>query len=54
MQARGVKPDSLVLNTVLATGISANLDNVEELLTEAEEFEAPILDLISYNTRAKG
>jgi pentatricopeptide repeat protein len=54
MQRRGVMFDSPVLNIVLATGITANFEEVEQLLTEAEEYKPPILDLISYNTIAKG
>mmetsp|Transcript_2341 Transcript_2341/g.6397 ORF Transcript_2341/g.6397 Transcript_2341/m.6397 type:complete len:506 (+) Transcript_2341:129-1646(+) len=55
MRERGVKRDSLVLNFVLATGVSA--DQVEEaaaLVEEAQHEKPGILDVVSYNTVIKG
>jgi len=55
MRERGVKRDSLVLNFVLATGVSA--DQVEEaaaLVEEAQHETSNILDVVSYNTVIKG
>mmetsp|Transcript_97581 Transcript_97581/g.262163 ORF Transcript_97581/g.262163 Transcript_97581/m.262163 type:complete len:227 (-) Transcript_97581:197-877(-) len=55
MRARGVKRDSLVLNFVLATGVSC--DQVQEaaaLVEEAQREEPGILDVVSYNTVLKG
>jgi len=55
MQRREVAPDGLVLNTVLATGISANqLAGVTALLEEAEQQVPPLPDVVSYNTLIKG
>lgn len=54
MQRRGVKIDSLVLNVILATGVSADqLHGVEELLAEADDYRPPIADVVSYNTLVK-
>mmetsp|Transcript_6710 Transcript_6710/g.18417 ORF Transcript_6710/g.18417 Transcript_6710/m.18417 type:complete len:497 (-) Transcript_6710:158-1648(-) len=54
MQQRGVHIDSLVLNVILATGVSADqLAVVEALLAEADNFQPPITDVVSYNTVAK-
>mmetsp|Transcript_91179 Transcript_91179/g.212120 ORF Transcript_91179/g.212120 Transcript_91179/m.212120 type:complete len:512 (+) Transcript_91179:144-1679(+) len=54
MQRRGVHIDSLVLNVILATGVSADqLAGVEALLAEADGFQPPITDVVSYNTVAK-
>jgi len=52
----GVKPDSLVLNIVLATGVAAadDLEEVSELLLEADQRSPPISDIVSYNTLLKG
>jgi len=55
MRERGVKRDSLVLNFVLATGVSA--DQVEEaaaLVEEVHHDNPSILDVVSYNTVIKG
>mmetsp|Transcript_45344 Transcript_45344/g.144547 ORF Transcript_45344/g.144547 Transcript_45344/m.144547 type:complete len:522 (-) Transcript_45344:104-1669(-) len=55
MQRRRVAIDSLVLNVILATGISADqIQGVEELLAEADGFQPPITDVVSYNTLVKG
>merc|ERR1719221_2143846 len=54
MRERGVKRDSLVLNFVLATGVSA--DQVEEaasLVEEVHQDSPSILDVVSYNTVVK-
>mmetsp|Transcript_117816 Transcript_117816/g.380211 ORF Transcript_117816/g.380211 Transcript_117816/m.380211 type:complete len:508 (+) Transcript_117816:195-1718(+) len=54
MQHRGVKIDSLVLNVILATGVSADqLQGMEELLSEADCIRPPIVDVVSYNTLVK-
>lgn len=54
MQRRGVKIDSLVLNVILATGVSADqLQGVEVLLAEASDYKPPIADVVSYNTLVK-
>jgi len=54
MRRRGVRVDSPVLNVVLATGVSAyQLDGLEALLAEAESYDPPITDVVSYNTMAK-
>jgi len=54
MQRRGVHVDSLVLNVILATGVSAaQIGGVEALLTEADSYDPPITDVVSYNTLAK-
>jgi pentatricopeptide repeat protein len=55
MQRRGVTLDSLVLNVVLATGVSA--DKVEEadaLVMEGDAASPRITDVVSYNTLVKG
>lgn len=55
MQRRGVPLDSLVLNVILATGVAADqIEPVEELLIEADNFKPPISDVVSYNTLIKG
>lgn len=55
MQKRKVQLDSLVLNVILATGVAADqLEGVEQLLVEADEFSPPIADVVSYNTLIKG
>mmetsp|Transcript_69322 Transcript_69322/g.224092 ORF Transcript_69322/g.224092 Transcript_69322/m.224092 type:complete len:499 (+) Transcript_69322:158-1654(+) len=55
MQRRGVEIDSLVLNIILSTGISMNqVQQVEELISEADSFERPVTDVVSYNTLIKG
>eukprot|EP00408_Alexandrium_pacificum_P056711 CAMPEP_0171174576 /NCGR_PEP_ID=MMETSP0790-20130122/10797_1 /TAXON_ID=2925 /ORGANISM="Alexandrium catenella, Strain OF101" /LENGTH=501 /DNA_ID=CAMNT_0011639451 /DNA_START=92 /DNA_END=1597 /DNA_ORIENTATION=+ len=54
MQRRRVHVDSLVLNVVLATCVSADqLTVAEGLLAEADECIRPITDVVSYNTVAK-
>lgn len=54
MQRRNVHVDSLALNVVLATGVSADqLTGVEALLAEADSYNPPITDVVSYNTVAK-
>lgn len=55
MQARSVPIDSLVLNTVLATGVSAGKNEAAEaLLHEVSKSSSSIIDVISYNTVLKG
>eukprot|EP00421_Protoceratium_reticulatum_P020500 CAMPEP_0168393782 /NCGR_PEP_ID=MMETSP0228-20121227/19195_1 /TAXON_ID=133427 /ORGANISM="Protoceratium reticulatum, Strain CCCM 535 (=CCMP 1889)" /LENGTH=489 /DNA_ID=CAMNT_0008407173 /DNA_START=109 /DNA_END=1575 /DNA_ORIENTATION=- len=55
MQKRGVQPDSLVLNVILATGISADqVHAVEALVAEADGYTPRITDVVSYNTLVKG
>lgn len=55
MRRRGVKPDSLVLNFVLATGIAADKVEAATSLVEEVDGEAqPISDSVSYNTLIKG
>lgn len=55
MQARDVPIDSLILNSVLATGVaSGKIDATEELLHEIAKSNASIVDVISYNTVLKG
>ncbi|CAK0801270.1 unnamed protein product [Prorocentrum cordatum] len=55
MRARGVKRDSLVLNFVLATGVSAGRVEEAAALVEEAHREAPgMLDVVSYNTVIKG
>merc|ERR1719254_148279 len=55
MISRGVKPDSLVLNFILATGVAADqLDAAVALIEEAENLSPPIPDVVSYNTIVKG
>mmetsp|Transcript_159669 Transcript_159669/g.387670 ORF Transcript_159669/g.387670 Transcript_159669/m.387670 type:complete len:509 (-) Transcript_159669:72-1598(-) len=54
MQKRGVHVDNLVLNVILATGVSADqFAGVKALLAEADGFNPPITDVVSYNTMAK-
>jgi len=52
----GVKPDSLILNIVLATGVAAadDFEEVAELLLDADQRSPPISDIVSYNTLLKG
>lgn len=52
----GVKPDSLALNVVLATGVAADqMDAVSEFLDEIQDSDfAHAVDIISYNTLIKG
>jgi len=55
MQARSVPIDSLILNTVLATGVAAGkTEAAEELLHETATENVAIPDVISYNTILKG
>jgi len=54
MQRRKVHVDSLALNVILATGVSADqLAGAEALLAEADSYNPPITDVVSYNTVAK-
>lgn len=53
MQARNVSIDSLILNTVLATGVAAGKINSAEALLH-EQANEQIVDAISYNTVLKG
>jgi len=54
MQCRGVDIDSIALNVVLATGITAGeAIIVEDLLSEVEMSTPAIVDVISYNTVIK-
>lgn len=55
MQARRVPVDSLILNTVLATGVTAGkTEAAEELLQETAMYKPQVPDVISYNTVLKG
>lgn len=55
MQARNVPIDSLILNTVLATGVAAGkTEAAEELLHEMAKAAPEVPDVISYNTVLKG
>jgi len=55
MQARTVPVDSLILNTVLATGVAAGkTEAAEELLQEMATDKPQVPDVISYNTVLKG
>lgn len=55
MQARTVPVDSLILNTVLATGVAAGkTEAAEELLQEMAVHQPRVPDVISYNTVLKG
>jgi len=55
MQSRGVPIDSLILNSVLATGIAAGkIEATEALLHEIAGSNPEIVDVISYNTVLKG
>lgn len=56
MTRSGVKPDALVLNIILATGVAAadDLQEVFEVLAEADQRAPPITDIVSYNTLMKG
>lgn len=52
----GVKVDALVLNCVLATGVSCGvpMKEVSDVLLDAEERKMPVSDIVSYNTLLKG
>jgi len=55
MQARNVAIDSLVINSVLATGASAGKTEASEaFLHEMAKTNAEIVDVIAYNTVLKG
>lgn len=55
MRRRGVRPDTLVVNFVLATGIAADqVEAVWALLEEVDAEAPPISDVVSYNTLIKG
>jgi pentatricopeptide repeat protein len=55
MQARGVTIDSLIVNSVLATGVAAGkTEATEALLHETAETNPSVVDTISYNTVLKG
>jgi len=56
MNRLGVKPDSLALNVVLATGVAADrMDAVSEFLEEIHELDmGKAVDIVSYNTLIKG
>jgi len=54
MQRGGIPIDSLVLNIVLATGVSSgNLNGVISLFEQADRAEKPYTDQVSYNTVMK-
>jgi len=54
MQERCSRVDSLALNVVLATGVTADqLQAVEDLVKEGDAAEPPITDIVSYNTLMK-
>ena len=55
MQHRGVRVDTLALNVLLGTGVSAGkISEVEALVTEAGLMVPSPLDAVSYNTLMKG
>lgn len=55
MQAKHVPVDSLILNTILATGVAAGKgEAVEYLLHEVSKTHSGVVDVISYNTVLKG
>jgi len=55
MQERDVPIDSLILNSVLATGVAAGkTEATDVLLQEMAKTKAEIVDTISYNTVLKG
>jgi len=55
MRRRGVRPDALVVNFVLATGIAADqVEAVWALLEEVDAESPPLSDVVSYNTVIKG
>jgi len=55
MEARAVPVDSLILNTVLATGAAAGkTEAAEELLHKMAKENCAVPDVISYNTVLKG
>lgn len=55
MQARSVPIDSLILNSVLSTGVAAGKgEAAEALLHEMSKTNAEAVDVISYNTVLKG
>ncbi|CAE7463618.1 MEE40 [Symbiodinium pilosum] len=54
MRNRGVSVDSLALNVALSTGVAADkVDEVLDLLTEAEKLKPAVADVVSYNTLIK-
>eukprot|EP00434_Breviolum_minutum_P028840 symbB.v1.2.025508.t2/scaffold2452.1/size150514/9 len=54
MKARGAALDSLALNVALSTGVAADkVDEVLDLLAEAEQMERCFPDVVSYNTLIK-
>lgn len=54
MKCRGVQIDSLALNVALSTGVAADkVSEVRELLSEAEQTEPFVPDVVSYNTVVK-
>ncbi|CAE7830152.1 unnamed protein product [Symbiodinium microadriaticum] len=54
MRSRGVSVDSLALNVTLSTGVAADkVDEVLDLLTEAEQMKPSVADVVSYNTLIK-
>mmetsp|Transcript_40057 Transcript_40057/g.95679 ORF Transcript_40057/g.95679 Transcript_40057/m.95679 type:complete len:460 (-) Transcript_40057:27-1406(-) len=54
MKLRGVAIDSLALNVALSTGVAADkVEEVMQLLSEAENMEPCIPDVVSYNTLIK-
>lgn len=54
MKARGAALDSLALNVALSTGVAADkVDEVLDLLAEAEQMEHCFPDVVSYNTLIK-
>merc|ERR1719399_2350884 len=55
MEARGIKPDNLILNIVLSTCVNAGrVDDAEQLLFEFGTKERSLVDVISFNTVVKG
>jgi len=55
MRGHDVRPDTLILNTVLATGVLADqVEAAAALLEEVDSEATPLSDIISYNTLVKG
>lgn len=54
MLRRGVAADSYALNIILSTGVTAGaLEGTRQLLEKAQGMEAPVGDVVSYNTVLK-
>lgn len=54
MKSKGVPVDSLALNVALSTGVAADkVTEVQDLLSQAEEMNPFVPDVVSYNTVVK-